>query len=114
MKLSDAMRAGAKMGPQGFGAPKQRRDQLSLCAIQAVFMATRGRGSIYEQYPILDRNAGKCPECGGRLPNLTVGIIHLNDDHRWTREAIADWIEATFEGGTRVAQPEPVEELVGA
>jgi hypothetical protein len=24
---------------------------------------------------------------------------HLNDRHRWTREAIADWYEETFEGG---------------
>lgn len=37
-----------------------------------------------------------CPACptyiGSRRPTFNL-IAHLNDDHRWTREAIADWVE---------------------
>ena len=39
-----------------------------------------------------------CPVCSGtRLPGFArrvPGIVpHLNDIHRWSREAIADWVE---------------------
>lgn len=31
--------------------------------------------------------------CGAGQP-LSWLIVHLNDDHRWTREQIADWLDA--------------------
>jgi len=35
----------------------------------------------------------KCPQC--KIENiLERQIIHLNDTHKWTREAIADWLES--------------------
>jgi len=36
----------------------------------------------------------RCPgdSCKKRL-SLAAVIVHLNDDHLWTREQIADWIE---------------------
>jgi hypothetical protein len=35
-----------------------------------------------------------CPAegCRKRL-YLAALLVHLNDDHRWTREHIADWLE---------------------
>jgi hypothetical protein len=32
-----------------------------------------------------------CPGCGDTAQDET--IPHLNDDHRWSRERIADWLE---------------------
>lgn len=54
-----------------------------------------------------------CPlgcETGSRCGYLEDTVIHLNDDHRWTREKIADWIEENFE--QPVKQPVHAEELV--
>jgi hypothetical protein len=35
-----------------------------------------------------------CPEAGCRKQLLLDSlIIHLNDDHRWSRERIADWVD---------------------
>ena len=41
----------------------------------------------------LDEMTKRCPHenCNKRLP-LAPMIVHLNDDHRWTREQIADWL----------------------
>ena len=41
----------------------------------------------------------KCPAeaCTKRL-SLAAVIVHLNDDHRWSREDIADWVESSNSG----------------
>lgn len=38
------------------------------------------------------RGATQCPECHDAGPLFTV-IVHLNDEHRWTRDKIADWTD---------------------
>jgi hypothetical protein len=41
------------------------------------------------------------------IPNpLACVIVHLNDDHRWTREQIANWLERTY--GQPAEEQEPV------
>jgi hypothetical protein len=35
----------------------------------------------------------RCPRCGREEEKPFHIIIHLNDHHRWSREAIADWVE---------------------
>lgn len=44
-----------------------------------------------------------CPQCGlqGRVDRL---IPHLNDDHAWTREAIAAWVEPFDEAFESIAK----------
>jgi hypothetical protein len=39
-----------------------------------------------------DRVACPAPSCG-LVDTVTARVIHLNDVHKWTREAIADWLE---------------------
>ena len=36
----------------------------------------------------------RCPaeNCKKKL-SLAALIVHLNDDHRWSREQIADWVD---------------------
>jgi len=44
-----------------------------------------------------DRYSVPCPEgCKPRFPQSSLVanlVIHLNDDHRWSRNRIADWLD---------------------
>lgn len=42
-------------------------------------------------YPSLNARV-TCPACI-RLNPVSTQVQHLNDEHEWTREAIADWLE---------------------
>ena len=44
----------------------------------------------------LDEVTKRCPAEGCKNKRLPLAplIVHLNDDHRWTREQIADWLTA--------------------
>lgn len=50
-----------------------------------------------------------CPACHGAAVSVFRLISHLNDTHRWTREAIADWVQ-TIEDAQQPQfdQPAPV------
>lgn len=93
MKLSEAIREGAKRHPQIFGDLYNRVDGavVGSCALGAAMLMQRS-------FPLLQSSRVTCPACMDprihtRLDNI---ITHLNDNHRWTREAIADWV-ATLE-----------------
>ena len=110
MRLSEAIRLGAMLHPQCFGAlyeyrpgpadvtanqqlPRRvwrTRGVMKSCALGAALMA--GYSDEFEKESIKRR----CPAC--RAPDcLTHTISHLNDRHRWTREAIADWVQTIEE-----------------
>jgi hypothetical protein len=91
MRLSEAIRLGAKMGPQAFG---QLRHQRATCALGAAAQAIGMRSVlILKEWPWLATTRDKCPECMLiNVPVLTI-IPHLNDHHLWSRERIADWVE---------------------
>lgn len=102
MKLSDAIRLGSMLKPQGFGG---LRDHVGTCALGAAEDAV---GMIwwvkFGSHPAL---MATCPACGDATTydsNLNT-VAHLNDDHRWTREQIADWV-ATIEPADAPAQAE--------
>jgi hypothetical protein len=102
MKLSEAIRKGATMKPQGFRALFQENGLTGAMASCALGAALDGIAS----YRIFDFTAGKVlaadfPILGekpitrhpiGRT-NIESTIIFMNDDLRLTREAIADWVE---------------------
>ena len=97
-----AIRLGAMLQPQGFG--DLRDDEGGLCAWGAAYLAIgKLQESIdlpcddsdaadYERWPVSAVKAA-CPECGivDELGYVIGGC--LNDEHRWTRERIADWVE---------------------
>lgn len=101
--FSAAIRDGAKLRPQAFGAPEYRPREGTSCVIEAGAHAMRGRfreattASFYRYlstaYPYLlsfaDCPAAECTTYGREVLNL---CWHLNDTHEWTREAIADWL----------------------
>lgn len=88
--------------PQAFGTDS---DGIGSCAFGAAREAigisfikddddceNDDRQKIWDIWPIMAMTL-KCPECGVSMFAATVVSHHLNDNHRWTRERIADWVE---------------------
>jgi len=45
-------------------------------------------------YPwLFERTPIDCPACHCEMPAVFVVIAHLNDHHRWTRDAISKWVD---------------------
>jgi rubredoxin len=102
MKLSDAIREGcrqsnAHVGSYLIGMPGD--SFFGACALGA---AALGAGideadihgsTLCTEWPELTHWT-ECPECGAEDELFNVVSHHLNDDHRWTREGIADFIDA--------------------
>lgn len=89
-ELAEAIREGCRMRPvQCFG--ELIDGPYSACAIGAALSAL---GS-FEQ--IIDQPRGEdivCPACATPSPEFGLTpIAHLNDDHEWKRERIADWLD---------------------
>lgn len=121
MKISEAMRLGALLRPQAFGdlrVSKRRwfRRVESTCAFGAAMEAAglkakpieatalgngpRGKGLATVQIVVPETWScllltSACPVCAS-VDTVIRLIAHLNDEHRWTRERIADWV-ATIE-----------------
>lgn len=101
MKLWEAMLEGAKAGPQLFGSLSDGNG--GTCAMGAVmkggglevlFHSIEVESSLVTRFPELHENA-VCPEdacyiCHGNV--LLNVIVTLNDDHRWSRQRIAEWL----------------------
>lgn len=99
-ELADFIRAGSTRGPQCFGSYFDEKG--GSCALGAVYDGVyhlpRKHGKLVPDhlerlFRCLDEVTKRCPheKCAKRLP-LAPLIVHLNDDHRWTREQIADWL----------------------
>lgn len=100
MKLSEAIRLGAMTGPQCQSTFYYRG---ATCALGAAHMATGHlvHGDLLEAaldaeqaWGLHDERAIPCPaQCSLALTCGFDVITHLNEDHNWTREQIADWVE---------------------
>jgi hypothetical protein len=77
----------------GFGAGKRT---CALGAAKAAGYDTRGLLEV----AMMAHDLTRCPACHVYAGWVSL-VVHLNDQHRWTRERIADWV-ATVE------PPEPV------
>lgn len=110
MKLSEAIRLGAMLGPQGFGGIDDRSGDGTLCALQA---AQKAIGLEYDCYDMEEHFPILLLRVWVRGGNTSIGsaIINLNDKHRWTRERIANWVETferDLEAKAQAAKPEEV------
>lgn len=113
MKLSEAMKLGAMLRPQGFIGnvrPSDPRD--GTCALQAALEAIGivnrpPHMTSVKHWPWTMRHS-RCPACGedGDVNSL-VGC--LNDKDRWTREQIAGWIATIEPAETPEVTPDAVE-----
>jgi hypothetical protein len=98
-ELADFIRAGSARGHQCFGSYFDERG--GSCALGAVYEGVyhlpRNHGKLVPDhlerlFRCLDEVTKPCPQgCKKRLP-LASMIVHLNDDHRLTREQIAEWL----------------------
>src|SRR5258708_7342925 len=96
MTIAEAIRLGAMLKPQAFG---WSGGPMTSCAMAAASDA----GYVSEKPGDLDNPIGQivqCPVCQSSLTTsiycraLYATIVHLNDFHCWTREAIADWLDS--------------------
>lgn len=108
MKLSEAIRLGAMLRPQVFGVTA---DDVGTCALGGALEAI-GRGHLkYHDSPT------HWPVAGAVVVHPVQGYDHvlfgvarsLNDEHRWTREQIADWVETIEQQQDQPATPVAVE-----
>jgi hypothetical protein len=111
MRLSEAIRLGAMLGPQVFGSTFSAEGSCAFgAAVLAAQCPTFATGPFDTHRSLRDSDAGSgyvaavpnewnwimeteapCPVCGTVQPGYRQ-IAHLNDDHRWTRDAIADFV----------------------
>ena len=98
-ELAEFIRAGSSRGPPCFGSYFDEKG--GSCALGAVYEGVyhlpRQHGKLIPDhlerlFRCLDEMTKKCPQgCSKRLP-LASMIVHLNDDHRMSREQIAEWL----------------------
>jgi len=109
MRLSEAIRLGAMNKPQAFGFDSTWQTTCtSMAAYEAIGEQHRYLESFYVPWPFLAQPCscpyGNCIFSMSSYWKLRNIIPHLNDHHRWTREAIADWVEQ-FEPVKEQEQP---------
>lgn len=99
MTLSEAIRLGAMLKPQGFRSMASYASSHATCALGAAADALGlACGTALDlRYPWLSKRIEGC-DVGGthrcrEIETLLETVWHLNDQHRWTREQIADWVE---------------------
>ena len=114
-ELADAMLEGIGRRPdQSFG--EYYRGRRSSCALGAAYEGmyrlpdnpdgTRPTKDLEWFFDCLEGSVRKCPAdgCRKRLTLASI-LVHLNDEHRWSREAIASWLEK--ENGSKEGTPAP-------
>lgn len=126
MKLSEAIRDGAKMCPQAFGTTEDGSG--GRCALGAAMLSMGCLiHKLESHFPDLRttvKNPCECVQAGARLVglediyndnSLAVVIAHLNDQHKWSREAIAEWVEVAEKQleAMRVKIAPPMEPIKG-
>lgn len=103
--FSAAIRDGAKLNEQTFGVLYLNGRTCAIGAgATAMGFADIGEAwqAIVAEFPYLGsaQNRTECPAKPCSHPRsrpVYATITHLNDDHRWTREQIADWLYAEEE-----------------
>ncbi len=118
MRLSEAIRLGAMLRPRQAFWTLYEPDIDATCALGAaadaigildtttsnafIVRATapqewRGVATRLVDCPVCEGPFDPPPAFGYRACDVQSAIVHLNNDHRWSRERIADWVE-TLEG----------------
>jgi len=108
--FSEAIREGAKLRPQGFD--RLLNDKGQSCAIGAGLdamglldataeerMFDNGELDVYSYMTETHLPSFSCPHpnCDKSYYSLRDCVLDLNDVHKLTREAIADWLESEEE-----------------
>ena len=106
LKLSEAIRIGSLKSRQGFGFYRRTRRLFGFfkvreactmgAALDAIESPRIGEYNFFCRTFPITMTVAHCPACpsGSSLKTLGTVIIELNDQHRWTRERIADFVES--------------------
>jgi hypothetical protein len=101
VKLSEAIRLGSMLKPQAF---ETFFDGTGTCALGAAceamglvpdrwtLDALRAANDLLDLVTVTLLRGVPCPACPVDTKGTNL-IPHLNDEHRWTREQIADFVE---------------------
>ncbi len=102
--LADAIMRGVRRRPvQSFGeyfGANGGSDALGA-AYEGIFLLPRDvrgyRPRVWRLFDFLESAARHCPAgCRKYLP-IAALMVHLNDDHEWSRERIAEWVHGEAE-----------------
>jgi hypothetical protein len=101
MKLSEAIRLGALLRHQAFGSYFSNEGSCALgAAAEAIGCTVRLKEhavalTLRSSFPLYDSPVAIiCPDCQNSYESCVSEIVaHFNDEHYWTRERIADWVE---------------------
>ena len=108
MKLSEAIKLGSMLRPQGFGkgfdgtgtCAMGAADEAMGATIDAKLGTMHSHGTNRPEWSWAKKGSSfgdvPCPVCRSIGSPASRISVHLNDEHRWTRERIADWV-ATIE-----------------
>jgi hypothetical protein len=109
IELANAILAGASRRPvQSFG--EYYGPEGGSCALGAAYEGIHllprhvehFHPKVWRVFHILENVSRSCPEgCKKHIP-IGALIVHLNDDHHWSREQIAEWVRG--EVADRVAR----------
>ena len=97
MKLSEAMREGAKLRPQGFGSHfpgyhKHGEEGCTSCALGAAMEAAGIGPDAWHAWPAGQYTLAETFPHGYDY-DIVGRVLDMNDKERKTREEIADWLE---------------------
>lgn len=110
MTLSEAIRLGAMLKPQGTGHTFGDKTCALGAALEAVGQtgdAGAGWFPVYQIWPIARqfvRYPGSSPHLVGQTVMIGSACWMLNDQDHWTREEIADWVEQIENAQTTPAE----------
>lgn len=103
-ELAQFIRAGAQRRPdQAFG--DYYRGRSASCALGAAYEGmyrlpdnpngTRPTKDLEWFFDCLEGSIRTCPGGDGCKKSLSLAaiLVHLNDDHKWSREEIASWLD---------------------
>lgn len=124
MRLSEAIRLGAMLKPQGFsGIGKDASCALRAAADAAgiePFDETDGfleevvdYMELQRRFPITRARVQAPCSCADWGEEFYQAIYHMNDFHKWTREQIADWVQTIEPQDALAEQHEAVAVVVG-
>lgn len=115
VELANAIMAGVHRRPlQSFG--DYYGPEGGSCALGAAYEGIillprhveRFHPKVWRLFHILEDVSRSCPEgCKKHIP-IGALIVHLNDDHHWSRERIAEWVRGEVADGRttpRAAEP---------
>jgi hypothetical protein len=94
MRLSEAIRLGAMLHPQAFQSLRVI-DMDTGAVVRTCALGAAEQAGYNIERESAEESLQRCPACPP-VPffwSVNMVIAHLNDDHRWTRERIADWVE---------------------